>query len=137
MKKLFVIFALILNSGIIFCQSFEKGNLIGVHVFSLNLNPDFTFKAYKNFFVESYIPELNKNFPDVKHYFAVGNREENKNDIGLVVVFGSQEIKNKYYHADGSTTELMNTLLERIQPVRSKLDSLGTVTAKYTEWIIQ
>jgi len=125
------------NSGIIFCQSFEKGNLIGIHVFSLYLNPDVTFNEYKNFFVQSYIPELNKNFPDVNHYFAMGNREENRNDIGLVVLFGSQEIKNKYYHADGSTTELMNTLLEKIQPIRSKLDSLGTVTAEYTEWIIQ
>jgi hypothetical protein len=137
MKKIFVIITTILFSGMAFGQSLEKDNLIGIHVFSLDLDPDVTFNQYKNFFIQNYIPELNKNFPDVKHYFAMGNREENKNEIGLVVVFGSQEIKDKYYHADGSTTELMNTLQERIQPIRSELDSLGTVTAEYIEWVIQ
>ncbi len=137
MKKIFVIIITILFSGIAFGQSLEKDNLIGIHVFSLDLDPDVTFNQYKNFFIQNYIPELNKNFPDVKHYFAMGNREENKNEIGLVVVFGSQEIKNKYYHADGSTTELMKSLQERIQPIRSELDSMGTVNAEYMEWVIQ
>ena len=132
-----MIVAMILFSGIASGQSLEKDNLIGIHVFTLDLDPDVTFNQYKNFFIQNYIPELNKNFPDVKHYFTMGNREKNKNEMGLVVVFGSQEIKDKYYHADGSTTELMNTLLERIQPIRSELDSLGTVTAEYMEWVIQ
>ena len=137
MKKLFVIIALILFSRIIFSQSIEKGNVIGLHIFSLNLDPDVTFNQYKNFFIQNYIPELNKNYPDVNHYFTMGNREENENNIGLLVVFGSQEIKNKYYHEDGSRTELTISIQERLKPIREQLDNLGTVSAKYTEWAIQ
>jgi len=137
MKKLFVIIALILFSRITFSQSIEKGNVIGLHIFSLNLDPDVTFNQYKNFFIQNYIPELNKNYPDVNHYFTMGNREENENNIGLLVVFGSQEIKNKYYHEDGSRTELTISIQETLKPIREQLDSLGTVSAKYTEWAIQ
>ena len=137
MKKLFVITALILFSGITFSQSLEKGNLIGLHIFSLNLDPDITYNQYKNFFIQKYIPELDKNFPDVKHYFTKGSREDNENSIGLIVFFESQEIKNKYYNEDGNRTELMISTQERMKSTREKLDSLGTVTTKYTEWIIQ
>ncbi len=137
MKKLLVITALILFSSITFSQTIEKGNLIGLHIFSLNLDPDVTFNQYKNFFIQNYIPELDKNYPDVNHYFTIGSREENENNIGLIVVFGSQEIKNKYYNEDGSRTELTISIQERIKPVREKLDRLGLVTAKYTEWVIQ
>lgn len=137
MKRFYVLFALCLISGVSYSQSLEKGNLFGLHIFTLDLKPGVEFDQYKNFFQTEYIPALNKNFPDVDHYLARGNREENEDKIGLVVVFGSQQIKDKYYHADGSTTELMNSLLKKVQPVRSKLDSLGTVTAEYMEWVIQ
>jgi len=137
MKKLLVITTLILFSGITFSQSLEKGNLIGLHIFSLNLDPDITYNQYENFFLQRYIPELDKNFPDVKHYFTKGNREDNENSIGLIVLFESQEIKDKYYNKDGSRTELMISTQEKMISTREKLDSLGTVTTKYTEWIIQ
>jgi hypothetical protein len=137
MKRLCVLLALSLISGISWGQSLEKGNLIGLHVFTLDLKPGVTFDQYKDFFLTKYIPALNKNFPDVDHYLARGNRKENKDEIGLVVVFGSQEAKEKYYQKDGSTTELMNSLLEKVQPVRARLDSLGKVTADYMEWVIE
>lgn len=137
MKKLIVIMVLILYSGITSGQTLEKGNLIGFHAFSLNLDPDVTFNQYKTFFIQEYIPELDKNFPDIKHYLAEGNRSENKYQIGLIVVFESQEVKNKYYNKDGSRTVLLITIQERIQSTRDKLDQMGTITAEYTEWMIQ
>ena len=120
-----------------FGQSLQKSNLIGLHTFSLNLDPDVTLNQYKDFFIQKYIPELDKHYHDVKHYFVQGTRGENKNYIGLIVVFESQEIKNKYYNADGSRTELTKTIQGKVQPIRDELDKLGTVTAEYTEWMIQ
>lgn len=137
MKKVYYLFFLVLFSGTSFGQTWEKGNLIGIHTFSLDLNPGVSFDQYKDCFLTRYIPALNENFPDIQHYLARGNREENKDKIGLVVIFASQEIKNKYYQTDGSTTALMNALLEKVKPIRAKLDSLATVTTEYTEWIIQ
>jgi len=137
MKKILLVTALTLFSGITFSQTFEKGNLMGLHIFSLNLDPDVTFNQYKDFFIRNYIPELNRNFPDVNHYFTIGNREENKNSIGMIVVFGSQEIKNKYYNEDGSRTDLTIAIQEKIKSTREQLDSLGKVSATYTEWLVQ
>jgi len=137
MNKLSVLITFILLSGITSGQTLEKGNIVGLHIFSLNLDPDVTYNQYKNFFVQEYIPELDKNFPDIKHYFSEGNRAENKNKIGLIVVFGSHEVKNKYYNKDGSQTELMVALQEKIRPTRAELDQLGTVTTEYIEWLIQ
>lgn len=137
MKLVYFLFFLVLISGTSFGQTWEKGNLIGIHTFSLDLNPGVNFDQYKDCFLTKYIPALNKNFPDIQHYLAMGNREENKDKIGLIVVFASQEIKNKYYRADGSTTALMNVLLEKVKPIRTELDRLGTVTTEYMEWKIQ
>jgi hypothetical protein len=137
MKKLMAIAALILFSGVAYGQTLDKGYIVGFHTFSLHLDPDATFNQYKNFFIQEYIPELDKNFPDIKHYFTEGNRTENKNKIGFIVVFESQEIKDKYYNKDGSQTDLMISIQERIRPTRAELDRLGTVNTEYTEWIIQ
>lgn len=137
MKKIIVFLFMIVVTVATFGQSLQTNNIIGLHAFSLNLDPDVTFNQYKDFFTRKYIPELDKHYPDVKHYFVEGNRGENRNLIGLIVVFGSQEVKNKYYNEDGSRTELTKTLQERIQPIRDELDKLGTVTAEYTEWMVQ
>ena len=137
MKKMSFIAVFLLFSGITYAQNLEKGNLVGLHIFTLNLDPDVTYNQYKNFFVLKYIPELDKNYPDIKHYFTEGSSRRNKNQIGLIVVFESQDVKNKYYNEDGSTTELMNNIQEKIKPVRAELDRLGKVTAEYTEWTIQ
>jgi hypothetical protein len=137
MKKMSIIAVFLLFSGITYGQKLEKGNLVGLHIFTLNLDPDVTYNQFKNFFVQKYIPELDKNYPDVKHYFAEGSSKRNENQIGLIIVFESQEVKNKYYNEDGSTTELMNSIQEKIKPVRAELDRLGKVTAEYTEWTIQ
>jgi len=137
MKKAILFIFLILVTVTAFGQSLQKRNIVGLHTFSLDLDPDVTFNQYKDFFIQKYIPELDKHYPDVRHYFVTGNRGENGNDIGLMVVFESQEIKKKYYNEDGSRTDLTVTLQERVQPVRDELDKLGTVTAQYTEWMIQ
>ena len=57
--------------------------------------------------------------------------------IGLIVIFGSQEVKRKYYNDDGSSTEIMKAIQEKMKSTRAKLDRLGTVTAQYSEWLIQ
>lgn len=137
MNRLSFFFFLILVSGTSFGQTLEKGSLIGIHTFSLDLNSGVSFDQYKDCFLTKYIPALNENFPDIQHYLAMGNREENKDKIGLVVIFASREIKNKYYRADGSTTALMNARLEKVKPIRTELDRLGTITTEYVEWNIQ
>ncbi len=136
MKKLFLAILLTMSTGIVLGQSLQKGNVIGIHNFSLNLDPDVTLNRYKDFFIKNYIPELDKHYPDVKHYFSHNTMSDNKDNIGLIVVFGSPAIKDKYYNEDGSRTELTIAIQEKMKSTREELDKLGSVTAEYTEWII-
>ena len=137
MKKLIITVTLILFAGITYGQSLQKGNLIGIHVFSIDLDPNVTMNQWQDFFANKVIPEMDKHFPDLKHYFTKGIRGEDKNYIGLIVLYESKEIKNKYYNEDGSRTEFGNSVYEKLQPTLEELYKLGTVTAEYTDWVIQ
>ena len=137
MKKLILLTALIIVAGTTFGQTLQKGNLLGFHVLTINLDPDVTFNQYKDFFNNKVIPEYDKHFPDTKTYIVLGIRGANKNSLGLITVFESGEIKDKYYNHDGSRTKLGKLAWEKVDPVRKELNKLGTVTAKYTDWVIQ
>ena len=137
MKKLILTAALILVVGTTFGQTFQKGNLVGFHVMTINLDPDVTMNQFMDFFTNKVGPEFEKNFPGIKTYIAKGIRGENKNSFGLIYLFETEEIRNKYFNEDGTFTELGNSAFEKIQPISEELSKLGTYTTIYTDWVIQ
>jgi hypothetical protein len=137
MKRLIFITALILITGITFGQGLKKGNLIGTHVMEISLQPGVTMEQFTNFYVKTAIPEYEKIMTDVKFYLVNGIRGENKNSFGLIFIFGSEQIRNKYFNDDGSQTDFQKSISEKLKPINEKLDKLGTVTTKYTDWIVQ
>jgi hypothetical protein len=137
MKKVILLIVLMGISEITFGQSFEKGNLLGFHVLTIELDPDVTFNQFKDFYNDKVIPELNKYFPDTKTYLVFGTGGANKNSLGMITVFESEEVKDRYYNKDGSRTELGKSAWEKVDPVRNELYKLGAVDAKYTDWVIQ
>ena len=67
MKKLiFIGIALILASGFAFGQKLKKGNLVGTHVLTIELNPGVTMVQFLDFY-------LNTLLPDMKSTYRVGN----------------------------------------------------------------
>jgi hypothetical protein len=137
MKKLVFITVMIVLSGFAFGQSIQKGTLIGTHVMTVTLMPGVTMEKYTELFNAKAIPEIEKNMPDWKVYLLKGIRGENNNSFGLLYIIKSAQDRDKYYNADGSFSELGKSLNAKLKPVWDELEKLGTLTTKYTDWIVQ
>jgi len=139
MKKLLVLTALILFSGIVFSQTLEKGNLIGVHVGKVILDPDVTLNQWKDFYLNKYSPAVGKGFQgDLKLFLGLADRGDDENMISIFWVFKSIEARDKYFTQEGEATELLISEWEKLQPIREEANKLGTWNRKhYTDWVIQ
>jgi hypothetical protein len=73
----------------------------------------------------------------VKLYLVHGKRGENKNSFGLIFIFGSEQVRNKYLNDDGSQNDFQKSITKELKPITEKLNKLGSVTTKYTDWIVQ
>jgi hypothetical protein len=137
MKKLVFITTLLLLTGITFGQDLKKGNLLGTHVMMISLQTGVTMEQYTNYCVKTWIPTYEKLVPGVKLYLVKGIRGENKDSFGMIFVFQSEKIRNKYFNDDGSQNDLGKSISEKMRPTTEKLNKLGTFTTKYTDWIVQ
>jgi hypothetical protein len=124
-------------SGIMFGQMLEKGNIVGIHVRTINLDPNVSLNQYLNFYINKYIPVYEKAFPGTKLYVIKSDRVENENSFGVLFLIKSAEIRDKYWLTPDSTTVLANEALLQFQPVRDEIRKLGTATrTSLTDWIV-
>jgi len=140
MKKLLVLIAFILFSGITFSQTLQKGNLVGVHVLNVTLQPDVTIDQFKDVMINKVIPTREKAFNnDVEIYLLEGIRGEANNQIGMIFLFKSEEVRDKWYIAEGQIRE---SLREDFQAaMKEAVEERGKyakwISSKYTDWIVQ
>jgi len=137
MKKLAFITVIMLLSGFAFGQNIQKGNLIGTHVMTVTLQPGVTMEKLMDFYKTNVIPEMEKNYSNMKAYQVKGVRGEKMNSFGMILVFKSAQDRDKYYNADGSYSELGESANAKLKPVSDELQKLGSVTSEYTDWIVQ
>ena len=121
---------------ITFGQTLQKGNVIGTHVLTINLDPDVTMNQFKAGLMNKWIPELEKQIPGMKVFLLNGNRGENNNRLGFLYIFESKEHRDKFWADDGAT-ELGNAVLEKMNSVSTELEKLGTWSWKFTDWVIE
>jgi hypothetical protein len=136
MKKLIFITGLILLSGFTIGQSLQKGNLIGTHVMTVNLQPGVTMDKFMEFYSHKAIPEFEKYHPGWKMYLVKSIRGEIKNGFGLIFIITSEKDRDKYYNNDGSPNELGKSVIEKMNPVMDEMNKYGTVTTTYTDWLV-
>ena len=136
MKKLILTAAIILLAGVIFGQTLQKGNLVAVHVITIELNHGVTMGQFQNFHINTLIPEYEKNYPGWRLYLAKGIRGENKNTYGWIIIVESEEIRDKYYNDDGSITEFGQAAAEKMKPILEEAEKFGKLKRTYTDWII-
>jgi hypothetical protein len=129
--------AIILLAGITFVQTLKKGNVIGVHVATITLEPGVTMEQFIAFYTNKLIPEFEKNRIGWKAYFVKSIRGDIKNGFGLVIVIKSEKDWERYYNADRSYSELGNSANEKLKPILEELKKFGTYTTSYTDWVIQ
>ena len=136
MKKLIVVTALILFAGFTFGQTLKKGNLVGTHVLTIELNPSVTMEQFQNFHFNTLIPEYEKHYPGWQLYLAKGIRGENKNTYGWIMVAESENTRDKLYNDNGSLTEYGKVINEKMKPVLEEVEKFGKLKRTYTDWII-
>lgn len=136
MKKYFLSVVFILFAVIISGQSFEKGNYVGFHVLTINLNQDVTMEQYLDVYKNKVLPAYENNLQS-KCYLIKSSLGECENCVGVIIVWKSEADRNKFWKKDGGVTELGQTTMDKVQPQIEELKKLGTSTSKYTDWIVQ
>jgi hypothetical protein len=138
MKKLILILSLILFTGVIFGQALPKGTMVGTHTLTVTLQPGATMEQFMDFLINTFVPEFNKVDPDWQAYLVKGIRGNiNTNSIGVIHIFKSDKIRDKYINPDGSYTELGNSRNEKLKPIQDELNKLGSCTTQWTDWEVQ
>ena len=136
MKKLVFIVALLLIGGFTFGQKLKKGNLIGTHVITVELNPGVTMEQWIDYWSNELNPAFEKNFPGWKVYLTKGVRGENKNAYGMIYTIESEQDRDKYYNDDGTLNQTGKTAIEKMSSTIEGIRKLGKRTRTYTDWIV-
>lgn len=124
----------------LFAQTLKKGAVVAVSTYTITLNPDVTMNQFLDFYINKYIPEMEKNYPGIKEFVLSGDRGENKNQIGIITYFESVAVRDKYYPVENGTTssDAVKVAEEKMKPLNDEASKL-VVDAKrvYTDWIIK
>ena len=136
MKKIMLITALICLAVITHGQTLQKGNYVGIHVLTINLNQNVTMDQYLDVYKNKLIPAYEKNFQS-KCFLTKGFRGECENCYGVIIVWKSEADWNKFWKKEGGLTDLGQAAMDKLQPLIDELEKLGTITSKYTDWVIQ
>lgn len=138
MKKIFLSIAFILFALMLSGQTLQKGQVIGFHVITPDINPDVTFNQWKTFAMDKYMPAFNKEFDgEISIYWLSGERGKYKNSVAFMIVFISLEVRNKYIPEVSTTSDLYNAKIEKMKPILDEWMKMGTYTIEFTDWVIQ
>ena len=97
MKKLLVVTALLLLSGIAFGQALKKDAVMLLNVDSeVVLKPGVSMNEYIDFLLTTKKPELEKAWPGTKYIWLKGENVEGVNSMIRIWYFESTEVKDKY-----------------------------------------
>jgi hypothetical protein len=136
MKKVVVITAFLLFSGLVAGQTIQKGAVLAVSVSIITPDPDVTLNQYLDFFKNKWAPAVEKNFPGTKVFLIKGDRGKHANENGWIWYFESQEVRDTYFDAEGNMRESASDAFEKLGPIMEELNKLGTSEREYTDWII-
>jgi hypothetical protein len=138
MRKLMLVFPLLLLTGLAYGQEIKKGNLVGVHIFSdIKLAPGVTMEQFVNAFNAKLIPAFEKAKKGWKCYPIKRIRGEKSATYGVMIVVPSEKERDKYYNADGSDNDLEKAIKKSLEPVDKELAKFGTqFNDRYIDWLV-
>ena len=137
MKKLVLLTALILMTGLAFGQGLQKGNLAGVKIVNLTPNPDVTMNQFVDFIKNKYIPAYEKAHPGIKCYLTKSIRGDNENSYGWIFYIESAEVMLKYWPEPDVESVLKQEAGKKLEPINVERRKFGTWTFQNTDdWVI-
>lgn len=136
MKKFLLIAVFVLSAGITYGQTLQKGTVLGFHNGTFVPDPDVTLNQCITFIRDKYFTAYEKNFPGIKCFVLKGIRGENADCLSLLVLFPSDEVRNKYWKQEGELTELGKAAEEKMKPVYEEMNKYGKLIDRYTDWLV-
>jgi len=122
-------------------EGLEKGNLIGIHIITVTLNPNVTMDEFRTAYVRDVLPEYEKNWPGLKGYLLKSFFSDSKHQFAIVWLFKTVADRDRNFDADGRANELEKAALERVKPAEEKFKKrYGTYDVQYThedDWVVQ
>ena len=135
MKKLVIITALVLFAGVAFGQTIEKGDVIGIHAWTLKLNPDVTMNQFLELWENTAVPAMKKAIPEQTPFLLKGIGANNKFEYAGLYYYNSIEDFRKYWKEDGPT-EKGAAVMQTYGPILEEISKLGEFTYTAKDWII-
>ncbi len=136
MRKLVIAVAIILFAGVAFGQTLTKGSVIGVHNYSITLQPDVTMNQFLEFWTNKMIPEMDKVWPGTKQIVMKGDRGKHKYGFATIIYFESIEQRDKLIPAEGDPND--SPIPEEFVPIMEELGKyILSWEDEYTDYVIQ
>ena len=117
-------------------QSFNKGNLIGIHTLKIDLKKGATIDQFEDYFINKLIPSYEKQYRGATLSLIKGIRGQNEGSLGMVWIFESNDARNLYFDSNGNPTELNQEVRGKLSSVDEGLNEIGTWTSNYTDWSV-
>ena len=137
MKRLILFTTLIISAGLTFGQDLQTGNLVGTHTMTVTLQPGVTMEQFMEVFKSKVLPAYNQD-PEWKVYLVKSIRGNIKKDTyGLMHVVKSDKVRDRFFNADGTQSELGKSWSEKFLPIMEDLKKYGTYTTTWTDWVVQ
>ena len=136
MRKLFVITALLLFAGIAFGQTLQKGKIVSIHTWTVNLNPDVTMNQFLKMWENDFKPVFTKAIPEIKPFVIKGIHDHNKFEYAGLYFWDSIDELRKYFNEDGSPTETGAAASEPLTNFMSEIQKYGEFSYTADDYMI-
>ncbi|MFN7119898.1 MAG: hypothetical protein ACK4TA_24095 [Saprospiraceae bacterium] len=142
MKKILftTVLLLLLAASFTFGQAIQKGNLIGIHVLTIELKPGVTMEQLVTFYNNKYFPAVKKHLGTVGYIgSSIRGTMDIKDKLVLIWQMESPATRDKFFINSGfEWNELGQQALEKLKPVTEELDKLVTITKdEWADWLIK
>jgi ketosteroid isomerase-like protein len=114
----------------------QSGSIITLHTLQITLKENVTSFDFENFYIEEYIPELEKHFPGTQLYLLEGERGKNMGKYGELLYFSSLDERNYWFPEPGTFSEEGKKAWSEFQPTQNKLNEMIEWKTEYTDWLV-
>ena len=122
-------------------QGLKSGNLIGIHVITVDLKPNVTMEEFTDAYKREVLPQYEKNWPGLKGYLLKSFFRDSRNQFAIVWLFDTVEDRNRNFDANDRANDLEKAALEKVKPYEEELQNrYGAYTVTYThqdDWVVQ
>ncbi|MFN7119897.1 MAG: hypothetical protein ACK4TA_24090 [Saprospiraceae bacterium] len=141
MKKLLFTTLVLLAASFTFGQAIQKGNMVSVHIITVELKPNVTLEQVIDYYNTKWLPDAEKYF-GWKGFIAKGIRGSAsvENKLAFIFQIKTEADRDKFFKmAEGGTAlnELGQKTWAQFAPTNQGLQALATIKEEWADWLIK